>query len=370
MILQKLTVSFEYPVLFTERVFDPANKTLAETMAGRALLILDANVALRDDPAAYFKAHSIELAAPPLLVPGGEGVKNDLSFLRRMVSAMVEARLCRHSFVIAVGGGAVLDAAGLAAALVHRGLRLIRLPTTVLGQGDSGVGVKNGVNLHGIKNALGVFAPPFAVINDFCFLLSLPDREWISGLAEAFKVAIIRDRGFFDFLSSEAARLRSRDAAGMQFLVRRCAELHLEHARKGDPFETGRARPLDFGHWSAHKLEAMSNFAILHGEAVAVGILLDCSYAALQGWITREEFRSIHRAVGASGLPLWFDLMLQRKEGRLELFDGLEDFREHLGGGLCITFPRGIGSRFETGEIDLGAMEEALLQLRSGRDQR
>jgi len=390
-ISQAFTVSFEYPVLFTEGVFDPGNEALVnaldrlhENRVHRALAILDANAAtpaLRDELLSYFATHAarVELAAPPLLLPGGEGIKNDFSFIRQMLSSMVRARLCRHSFVIAAGGGALLDAAGFAAALFHRGLRLVRLPTTVLGQNDAGIGVKNGVNFEGVKNAAGVFSPPFAVINDERFLLTLPDREWISGIAEAFKVAIIRDRIFFDFLADNAGALRGRDAAAMRFLVRRCAGLHLEHARSGgDPFETSRVRPLDFGHWSAHKLETMSGFGILHGEAVAAGLLLDCSYAVIQRWLALEEFRSIHRAMTGSGLPVWFDLLARRKLGKLEIFEGLEEFREHLGGELCITFPRGIGSRLETGKIDLEAMEEALDQLRSesgfspcsGRDQR
>lgn len=390
-ILQALTVSFEYPVVFTEEVFHPGNATLVDAMdrlhegrAHRALAIVDANVAeaqpaLADELRSYFHAHAprVELAGPALILPGGEGIKNDLSYVRQMVSAMVEARLCRHSFVIAVGGGALLDAAGFAAALFHRGLRLIRLPTTVLAQNDAGIGVKNGVNLGNIKNAIGVFAPPFAVINDGRFLLTLPDREWISGIAEAFKVAIIRDKSFFESLAKDAARLRARDSAAMRLLIRRCAGLHLAHTRAGgDPFESSRARPLDFGHWSAHKLEAMSGFAILHGEAVAAGILLDCAYAAIQGWLSGDEFQAIHGAVAATGLPVWFDLL-----ERPELLEGIEEFREHLGGGLCITFPRGIGAGFETGDIDLHAMREAVRQLRaaagaagaspgSGRDQR
>ena len=389
-IFQALTVSFEYPVHFTEAVFDAENEILVDAMdrpgdgrPHRALVIVDANVAkarpgFLEEVSAYFAAHSsrMKLAAPPLVMPGGEGIKNDLSFVREMISSMFKARLCRHSFVVAIGGGALLDAAGFAAALAHRGLRLVRLPTTVLGQCDSGVGVKNGVNLDGVKNGIGVFAPPFAVINDARFLLSLPDREWISGIAEAFKVAIIRDRNFFDFLDARAGDLRRRDAAAMKTLVRRCAVLHLEHTRSGgDPFESNRARPLDFGHWSAHKLEAMSGFGILHGEAVAVGILLDCSYAVLQGWLAPDEFRLIHRAFAASGLPVWCDLLM-----RQEIFDGLEDFREHLGGELCITFPKGIGDRLEASTIDLQVMDEARRQLReesagaispgSGRDQR
>ncbi len=379
-ITQRLTVSFEYPVLFTDGIFEAANSTLVEAMcrldearSHRALVVLDSGVVealpqLAESVKEYFASHAdrMELVGAPLVAKGGEAIKNEFSFVLAMVQTMVRARLCRHSFVIVVGGGAVLDAAGCAAALTHRGLRLIRVPTTVLAQNDSGVGVKNGVNLDGTKNAIGVFSPPFAVINDRRFLLSLNDRAWISGISEAFKVAIIQDRVFFDFLAANADALRRRDMDAMGWLARRCAELHLTHiASGGDPFEFGAARPLDFGHWSAHKLEVMSRFAIPHGEAVGVGVLLDCAYAAIQGWLTEEEFASIRLAMVKAGLPVWFAEMSREKDGRLEIFEGLEDFREHLGGKLCITFPLGIGKRFETSEIELPVMEQAIERLRS-----
>ncbi len=307
---------------------------------------------------AYAAAHPsrIELAAEPRTVPGGEEAKNDFSRIEKMAGAMLGLRLDRHSFVVAAGGGAVLDAVGFAASLVHRGLRVVRLPSTVLAQADGGVGVKNGINFAGGKNALGTFAPPFAVINDFDFLLSLSDREWRGGVAEAFKVALIRDGAFFDFLCASAARFRDRDFAAMQQLVVRCAELHLDHIRtSGDPFEFGRARPLDFGHWAAHKLEMLSGFEISHGEAVAVGMLADSSYAVARGWLEPEAFAKLHAGLAASGLPTWSALL-----GTPEIFDGLREFKEHLGGELCVTFPLGIGKRHEVHEIDLCVMKAAI----------
>jgi 3-dehydroquinate synthase len=260
-----------------------------------------------------------------------------------------------------------MDAVGLAAALVHRGVRQVRVPTTVLGQNDAGVGVKNGVNYCGGKNAIGTFAPPFAVVNDFDFLLTLPDRDWLCGVAEAFKVSIIRDRAFFDELLANAPRYPARDFAAMQALVIRCAEIHLEHIRSnGDPFEYGRARPLDFGHWSAHKLELLSGFRISHGEAVAAGVLLDSIYAQKMGWLSAEELARIRDGFTRSGFRLWFDELNARgTDGQRAVFGGLRDFQEHLGGELTVTFPRGIGARQEVHEIDLAIMELAIQELRA-----
>ncbi len=308
----------------------------------------------------------LELVMPPQILPGGEVLKNDFSITEKLANLMLTARLSRHACVVVVGGGAVLDAVGFAASLVHRGLRLVRVPTTVLSQNDGGVGVKNGINFAGQKNALGVFSPPFAVINDFEFLTTLDDRLWHEGIAEAFKVSIIRDKPFFDFLVENAEKLHRRDPAAMQHLVFRCAELHLDHIRTGgDPFEFGHARPLDFGHWSAHKLETMSGFKISHGEAVAVGVLLDSLYAVSKGWLTRTEFDKIYSSFKQSGLPLWLD-ELERTDsaGHLKVFEGIAEFQEHLGGKLCITYPRSIGTRHEVHEIDLTAMANAIRDLK------
>ncbi len=380
-VVQRIGVQWEFPVIFTHALFDSANPVLVNTMhrhaehrRHRAMVYVDSNVAdalpkLPGQVAAYFAAHPerLDLVQAPVVVPGGEVIKNDIKYIDQFIRQMLEAHLDRHAFVIIVGGGAVMDAVGLAAALVHRGLRQIRVPTTVLGQNDAGVGVKNGVNFLGGKNSIGTFAPPFAVLNDFDFLLTLPDRDWLCGVAEAFKVSIIRDRAFFAELLADAEKYPARDFAAMQRLVIRCAEIHLEHIRtNGDPFEYGRARPLDFGHWSAHKLELMSDFAISHGEAVASGVLLDSIYAAKKSWITAKELDSIHDGFRRSGFQLWFEQYDQREpDGARTIFGGLRDFQEHLGGELTVTFPRGIGARHEVHEIDLALMEQALQELES-----
>src|SRR5262249_48180532 len=153
----------------------------------------------------------------------------------------------------------VLDAVGLVAATSHRGIRLIRVPTTVLAQNDSGVGVKNAVNLKGSKNFIGTFAPPFAVLNDLALIGNLPAREKIAGMAEAVKVALIRDAAFFQWLEQNIDALSLFERPAMAYMIRRCAEIHMRQiAEGGDPFESGSARPLDFGHWSAHKLESLT----------------------------------------------------------------------------------------------------------------
>ncbi len=370
-----------YAVHFTRGVFAPENPLLEQVLAAgpepapqRFICALDAGlVAAQPDLAtrieAYAAAHAgtLDLVFPPLVLPGGEAAKNSFDVPHQLLRLARRLRLPRQSHLVAVGGGAFLDAAGFAAALVHRGMRLIRIPSTVLAQNDSGVGVKNGLNLGGVKNFLGTFAPPAAVLNDFDLLRTLPERHWCAGMAEAFKVAIIKDAAFLDWLLEHAAALRGRDQAAMETLVHRCAVLHLEHiATNGDPFEQGAARPLDFGHWAAHKLESLTRHDLNHGEAVALGIALDLRYAAAIGFIPRADALRVIAGLAAAGLPIrhealgWLDLA-----GKPFVLQGIEEFREHLGGRLAVTLPKPLGARIEIDQLD-----EALLQrLLAGTDE-
>jgi 3-dehydroquinate synthase len=270
--------------------------------------------------------------------------------------------------VIAIGGGAVLDAAGYAAATAHRGIRLIRVPTTVLAQDDSAMGVKNGVNAFGKKNYLGTFAPPFAVINDSTFLTTLSDRDWRAGVSEAIKAALIKDRSFFDFLEQHAASLRKRDSSAMEQVIRRCAALHLTHiATGGDPFELGSSRPLDFGHWSAHKLEQLTHHRLGHGEAVGVGIALDTTYSYLAGYLPEDDWRRIISLLPAMGLSVYVPELehdLHVEDAPSSVLRGLDEFREHLGGALTILMLRFIGAPFDVHEIRRDVMIRSIGVLR------
>jgi 3-dehydroquinate synthase len=377
--LQRFSVSYDYPVHFTRDLFSPDNPLLARTLGRRepdrrhrVMVFLDDGVAgARPDLAgaieAYAAAHAaaIDLVAPPVVMPGGERVKIDLHFVEDMQRRVIEQRIDRHSFVIAVGGGALLDAVGLVAAVTHRGVRHVRVPTTVLAQNDSGVGVKNGVNFAGQKNMVGTFAPPFAVLNDLALIETLPDREKVAGMAEAVKVALIRDAGFFRWLERHADDLALFREPAMAEMIRRCAELHMRQiAHGGDPFETGSARPLDFGHWSAHKLEGMTRHHLRHGEAVAIGIALDSRYSVTAGLLEPGAEERIAVLLEHLGFRLWHSALETAGEGGPVLLEGLRDFQEHLGGDLTVTLLAGIGRGVEVHEIDPAGVVEAIGWLR------
>jgi len=379
-LLETVSVHFRYPVIFTRDLFHPDNPALAEwversssVLPCRCTAFVDAGVAqahanIAERIAGYIEVHGdvLHLAGDVLVLPGGEQIKNSFDAALKVIRHVRRARLCRQSLVLAVGGGAFLDAVGFAASLVHRGVRLVRAPTTVLAQDDSGVGVKTGVNLGGQKNFLGTFAPPAAVFNDSLFLTTLSQRDWIAGVAEAYKVAVVRDASFLDWLIRSERPLRRRRLETMEQLIRRCAALHLEHiALAGDPFEQGQARPLDFGHWAAHKLEMLTCHELRHGEAVAIGMALDLCYAALAGLISEADAERVIHSMGRVGLPLWHDVLdLRNPDGDPVVFDGIEEFREHLGGELHVTLPKPLGRRMEVTSLDRGLLEQALQRVR------
>jgi 3-dehydroquinate synthase len=373
LIERTIQVSWQHRVLFTDCVFDPANPTLADNLSRdehgsprRALVVVEeplvaAHHNLVGTIEDYFQSRSMAatLVAAPLLCPGGEGIKASWSAVAELHSAIDRHHIDRHSYLIAVGGGALLDMVGLAAATAHRGVRHIRIPTTTLSQCDSGVGVKNGINAFGKKNFIGTFAPPFAVINDFQWLNTLSERDKRAGYVEAVKVAAIRSREFFEALEQDAKALAQFQPDAMRRLIWRCAELHLDHiAQNGDPFEFGSARPLDFGHWAAHKLEQLSGFTLRHGEAVAVGIALDVIYARRAGHLSADNSERVLRLLQTLGFEL-FHSDLQRPD----LIAGLEEFREHLGGQLAITLLREIGVGFEVNTMDAKLIRESIAEL-------
>ena len=363
------SVSWQHRLRFTEDVFGTDSQVLADLLQTsedripRVQFWVDehvsqANPDLKQRLHAFGRRYAGRFlpCGAPQLVPGGEAIKNDVHILERMLKVMNEADLDRRSYVVVVGGGAVLDAVGFAAAIAHRGLRLIRIPTTTLAQADSGVGVKNGVNLFQKKNWMGSFAVPWAVINDRRLLETLGDRDFRCGFSEAVKVSLLKDPAFFGQLLRDGAEIVRRGPAAWR-AIEQSAIWHLKHITQGgDPFEMLEARPLDFGHWSAHRLEALSQFGLRHGEAVAIGVAVDCVYSSLVHGFPVEEAECVLRALEGLGL-LQDHPSLHDTEA---LFAGLEEFRQHLGGRLTVTMLQRIGRPIDVHEVDRERMTEAI----------
>jgi len=300
------------------------------------------------------------LVGPPLDVDGGEEVKNSSAMVEGLLQCINQADLDRRSYIVAVGGGAMLDAVGYAAAIAHRGIRLIRVPTTTLAQGDSGVGVKNAINYFNKKNWVGTFAVPWAVINDSKLLTTLPDRDFRSGFSEAVKVSLLKSRDDFDWLCRHAKQIYRREADVCKRAIHRSCIWHLRHITEGgDPFEMLEARPLDFGHWSAHRLEPLSDYEIRHGEAVGIGVAIDCLYSSQKFGLPEADALRVCQCLTDLGIPLWHHALQPIDR----LLQGLEEFRQHLGGRLTITMLRSVGDPVNVHEIDFEAMKTAICQL-------
>jgi 3-dehydroquinate synthase len=364
------SAKFIHRIRFTDDVLGNDQATLAEILAPsgnrqpRVQFWVDEDVA-RTDADLVQKIHSFSDSYADHFfrignvqkVPGGETIKNDIHILERMLKVFHVSDLDRRSYVVVFGGGAVLDAVGFAAAIAHRGIRLIRLPTTTLAQADSGVGVKNAVNLFGKKNWIGSFAVPWAVINDAKLLTTLSDRDYICGFSEAVKVALLKDPRMFDNLCEHATQIQSRTDDTTPNIIRQSAEWHLRHITSGgDPFEALEARPLDFGHWSAHKLEAMSRFALRHGEAVAIGLAIDTVYSSMVHGLPKADSRRVLQCLEDLG----FDLQISFLSDQNTLLAGLEEFRQHLGGRFTLTMLRGVGEPMDVHQIDRKAMQAAI----------
>lgn len=376
---QTFSVDYSYKVFFTRYLFNPSNPEFRDYLTSQTtqglikklLFIVDDGVAknhpeLTAEIAAYLQQiEGFRLAGEVIVVPGGEACKNDQELFYNLIDHVDAQGIDRHSFVVAIGGGAVLDLVGMVAAVSHRGIRHIRIPTTVLSQNDSGIGVKNGINYRGKKNFLGTFAPPAAVFNDAQFLTTLPEKDWRSGISEAVKVALIKDNNFFEWLEVNAAALVNNDLPVMQELIYRCAALHMAHiSGSGDPFESGSSRPLDFGHWSAHKLEQLTDFALRHGEAVAIGIAVDSVYSSLLGWIDAAAAERIVRLLVTLKLPVYHPLLETKNGQSSPVIKGLQEFREHLGGRLTICLLKAIGQGAEVNVIDEVLLNKAVEHLK------
>ena len=371
----QIPLSFKHRIVYTRGAFGADNRELADILAEgggrRALVIMESPVAeawpeLSHDVARYFEDIDVELVGVRTL-PGGETVKNDDLWVRETWQAIDRARLDRHSYLIAIGGGAFLDAIGFGAATAHRGVRLVRFPTTTLSQDDSGVGVKCAINAFGKKNWIGCFQVPFAVINDHNFLHSQPEETRRAGLIEAIKVALVKDDVFYEWIEAHVQDLKALKREAIETCVERSGMLHAEHiATSGDPFESGSSRPLDYGHWAAHKLEALTDYRLSHAEAVAIGLSLDTLYSARIGLADESLAERVLKVVSHLGLQTYHPgLDWTDEDGKRRVFEGIHEFREHLGGELTVLMLKGIGKGVDVHEIDLEVMAACIAELKA-----
>lgn len=249
----------------------------------KAVVIADANVGPSHAAAAAQAMRSAGLVCEVLTVPAGEASKC-VAQAERLWSELSRLKADRKTLVVAVGGGVVGDLAGFVAATYSRGLAFVQVPTTLLAQVDSSVGGKVGINLPAAKNIVGAFWQPAGVLIDLDVLATLPQREYLSGLAEVVKYGVILDAAFFAYLEQQAAGLLARDPQVLERVIARCCELKASVVEQDEREETGLRAVLNYGHTFCHALETVTGYGTyLHGEAVAIGMICASRLAASLG---------------------------------------------------------------------------------------
>lgn len=363
-IKQSFQVKFNYKIIFTNDIFNIKNSNLIKilniTNKKKIIIFIDKNIHkinkdLTEKIQEYFKFNEkyLNLVCKPVLITGGEKIKNHYTLVKYAYNLIDKYKICRQSYVLAIGGGTLQDLIGFVASTAHRGIRLIRIPTTTLSQDDSGVGVKNGINFNNKKNFIGCFSTPYAVINDFSLLNSLTNENFLEGFSEAIKVSLIKNKKLFFTIKDNTNKILNRDKKITEKIIYECAKMHAHHiSKKGDPFELKSSRPLDFGHWSAHKIESLSKYKISHGKSVSIGIALDCTYSYLLKILKKIEWKNIITTLTRLKLPIYSKELSNTENTKHSIFNGLEEFREHLGGKLTITLIKNIGEKIETHHIN------------------
>ena len=288
------------------------------------------------------------------ILPAGEETKN-WDELGRTVNWLLDLGVERGDHVLALGGGVIGDLTGFACAVVKRGCKFIQLPTSLLAQVDSSVGGKTAVNTPAGKNLVGAFHQPSLVLADLAVLDTLPARELRAGYAEVVKYGLIGDAGFFAWCDANGAALLAGDPALREYAVAHSVA-HKARIVQQDEFETTGTRALlNLGHTFGHALEAQTGFSdrLLHGEAVAMGMVLAARYSARRGLLPRASAEHVASHLAAVGLPAELSVLGLNCDGRALVEHMLHD-KKMDAGTLPFLLMRGIGQTFLAKDVDLG----------------
>ena len=299
------------------------------------------------------KEHNL-LLGDICFVPPGEGSKS-FSELERVCNALLDLGIERRHAVIALGGGVIGDLAGFAASILKRGVRLVQVPTTLLAQVDSSVGGKTGIDTRQGKNLVGTFHQPSLVLTDLSTLDSLPGREFRAGYAEVVKYGVLGDQVFFEWLEANGSSVFARDGDALTHAILRSCQMKAEIVAR-DELETGDRALLNLGHTFGHAVEAWAGYsgALLHGEGVALGMVLAAKFSQAQGLCGPSVAARLKAHLSEFGLPGDFK-SLQAEIGRLpaleELLAFMEQDKKVRDGQLTLVLLRGIGQSFVASDV-------------------
>lgn len=350
-----------YDVQVGDGALARAGPLVAGIAAGAPVFVVtDETVAGLHLPALEAALAGAGLAPIAVVLPAGEATK-DFAHLERLVGAILDRRPERGSAVVALGGGVVGDLAGVAAALVLRGIALVQVPTTLLAQVDSAVGGKTAINTAHGKNLVGAFHQPRLVLADTAVLDTLDRRELAAGYAEIVKYGVLGDREFFDWLERDGAGVIDGDADARRRAVVRSCEAKAAIVAE-DERERGRRALLNLGHTFGHALEAAAGYGagLLHGEAVAIGMTMALELSVALGFCPAGDAGRVRRHLEAVGLPT---APAEAGLGACRPADLLAFMRRDKktrGGRMTLVLARGIGEAFVSADVAPEAVEEAL----------
>ena len=307
--VERLTVPLAhdaYPILIGSGWWHQVGETIGRSLPDmtHAVLVCDAAVSQRWGQPLVDQLRQQGVRTELIEVPSGEPSKS-VAQLQQLWQAMLTARTDRRSVLLALGGGVVGDLAGFAAATYARGIRMVQIPTTLLSQVDSSVGGKTGINLPTAKNMVGAFWQPSLVVIDTHTLGTLPDRTYLSGLAEVVKYGVIADASFFAWLEQNAAALTGRQGGALRHAVACSCQCKADVVADDEREISGRRATLNYGHTFAHAIEATAGYGrFLHGEAVAVGMQMAARLAGLLGLAEAEIFLRQRQLLERMRLPV------------------------------------------------------------------
>jgi 3-dehydroquinate synthase len=354
--------AIDYKIVHTPRgVFNLDEKTLAGFVGSRPVFIaVDRTVdaLYGEEISDYVKTH---LNCVGRVAMDGLEANKSWDKMQWLCTEIIQVGLPRDGVVIGIGGGVTLDVAGLAAALYKRGVKYLRIPTTLVGMVDVCVGAKQAINFDNKKNILGVIYPTLGGINDISLLRSLPEEELICGFAEIIKMAIIRDPNLFSLVEQYGPGLLKSHFQAPQDIALQIAltaeKLMLEELEP-NLFELCRARLVDFGHTFSPALEAASSFQMRHGDAVALDMLLSTIVAVRRFICDKSVLKRMLRLYRKLGLPVSQNLLSARK-----LVECLSEVRIHRDGHLNLVVPVEMGKATFVQDVSFSEIEEVLLAM-------
>jgi 3-dehydroquinate synthase len=345
-----------YDILIGDDLLDTAGERLGPMFPGRRFgIVTDREVEREQLPRLVRSLAAAGLGHATITVPNGEASKS-MARLGEVVEGLLEARLERGDIVLALGGGVIGDLAGFAAAITRRGMDFVQIPTTLLAQVDSSVGGKTGINSPHGKNLIGAFHQPKLVLADLKTLETLPPRQFAAGYAEVVKYGLIDDEAFFFWLEENRREIFSGGPARAEAIARSCAAK--TRFVLADEKETGVRALLNLGHTFGHALEAATGFSdrLLHGEGVAIGMVLAHGFSAKLGLAPSQDTGRIAAHLASAGLPTRLADIPGELPGTDFLMNAIAQDKKVVRGALTFILTRGIGQAFIERNVDAVAV--------------